>query len=512
MKPFRDRLLKRRTPPRRKGIAALFVLGLLAMALAISYAMLRTQSVSQKITNNTSRTLDARAAAMAGMSHALRRIHDADWAGVDVGLSETLSSLEGFNVVFETGDASLTTSDPEYGEYPFRLTITSTGYAIDPGNSSIRAEHQVSAVVQLVRREFYSQPSGWTALQQYTLYQWDHIASWVQFPVQVDGPSLFREELNLAWQYPEVDEARERYLSDLEQMRVAGFGDYRPFTDSVSLPYDHNSSTTLTDLQTRLNLTTHNVSSASSQPTSHPGNVTSYQLYPGGKEYSVPNIPDELGYVIQDVSLQPDVVDNPLGIYRWPNDLYVDDNVVVQGTLISYDTGADLFVRGDNVQFKPVDLPPLEGSSEKRQLPTVLIIDDLRVFENAKNNSLTGLAMVWDELEFKEGASDVAFDLQGAAFVREVILRGRSAWNVSSSQWQTYYDDFIAQLSGGSPELYFPRWLNTEASFDPEPLLTIKPQSDQVTYHWQNWNSPIYVPHADDDGLMWTLIDWQDAP
>ena len=40
------------------------------------------------------------------------------------------------------------------------------------------------------------------------------------------------------------------------------------------------------------------------------------------------------------------------------------------------------------------------------------------------------------------------------------------------------------------------------------PLLTIKPDANQVQYHWYNPQNTIYVALPADGGLCWDLLDW----
>ena len=60
----------KRRPLRRRGIAVVLVLGLLAITLAISYATLRGQGVTAQLVQNNSRALDARVAAQSGLAAA----------------------------------------------------------------------------------------------------------------------------------------------------------------------------------------------------------------------------------------------------------------------------------------------------------------------------------------------------------------------------------------------------------------------------------------------------------
>ena len=75
------------------------------------------------------------------------------------------------------------------------------------------------------------------------------------------------------------------------------------------------------------------------------------------------------------------------------------------------------------------------------------------------------------------------------------------------------YDDFRDQLSGddGPVVPYFPVWMGLQGR-DPEPQLTISPDSDPITYHWHYPGDRIYRAHDDDDGLRWDLIEWTENP
>ena len=48
--------------------------------------------------------------------------------------------------------------------------------------------------------------------------------------------------------------------------------------------------------------------------------------------------------------------------------------------------------------------------------------------------------------------------------------------------------------------------------YSPVPTLTVKPDSTPITYHWSKGNDPVYVPHDDDEGLRWDMIDWKENP
>ncbi len=54
------------------------VMGVIAMTLAMSYALMRSQFVMTQVQQNATRHGDARQAAVAGLMQAIRVMHDAD--------------------------------------------------------------------------------------------------------------------------------------------------------------------------------------------------------------------------------------------------------------------------------------------------------------------------------------------------------------------------------------------------------------------------------------------------
>lgn len=189
----------------RRGVSVILVLALVSMTLALSYAMLRTQATIEQTERNSSHRATARQAAMSGMSIALRTITQPTWGGVDAGLSGNLGDGSTYAVGFETGDKSLAVGDPDYAEYPYRVTITATGSVADPANPQIQATHQVRAVVQLVPRKLVDAPGNWSTMQPFTVYQWgtgvDREVD-ITTPVHVEGPVFLQNKINYLTDYP----------------------------------------------------------------------------------------------------------------------------------------------------------------------------------------------------------------------------------------------------------------------------------------------------------------------
>jgi len=721
-------------------MALVLVMVIIALSLAVSYTMLRTQTTALDLNSNSARQVDARHVAVTGIHVAMQKMSAANWAGVNSVVSGNISPYESYTVTYATGDSSLTAGSADYAEYPYRVTLISTGYAVDPADSTRKATHRVRAVVQLVRRKLSSVSSAWTNAQQYTVLQWGNDEARFDLTNRIEGPVQFQGSLQvcpsypydsrpfsgtmdmvavykkalsssdldniysertrtdnqdgmaqqyiqrgppfawwrlrdaagsstaldqmganqgtyygptlgvagspmspaqtaawfdgandhvscgiteaggddrltlLAWIKPDtldqdygriickatgVDDAdtnwdlsvvkasgslrlrfrlktlwstssltawsgnlavgqwafvaatydgttmrlykdaslvgyafklgnvntnslarvylgdcppgssRARYLRDLEAMRAAGGADMRPLSGPVSLPSNRISAANRGLLEQDLKLTTNTVSATDSGPLSMPGPVSSYQLYPGGKSYTVP----VLSSALSGVTLGPDPAENPLGVFTTHGAVSLYDNVTIRGTLI-VDNGSSsskVYMNGNNVQLQGVALPAVDGSTQETQLPAVIVRDDLNVASGAKG-AINGLAAVGARYFVQQsGLSGTSFAHNGKIFCRKLALEGRNEWAQSESWWQTRLTEFLNQwlTAGTTPVPYFPNYLRNR-NLVPEPLTVIKSASTPVTYHWHNWSGPLFVPHQNDGGLRWNLIDWQE--
>lgn len=724
----------------RRGVSVILVLALVSMTLALSYAMLRTQATVEQTERNSSHRATARQAAMTAMSVALRAINEPTWGGVDTGLSGSLGDGSTYAVSFETGDASLAVTDPDYSEYPYRVTITAIGSVVDPANPQIQATHKVRSVVQLVRRKLSDPPSNWAAIKPYTVYQSGTGSGRevdIQFPVRINGPVYAQNRINYLSAYPKdgddkpfdgaidevmilgaplgsevveaihagtltlptlaaipaanpvawwrfnesggsttaVDELgnydgryegstpggspsppyggsgaavfdgfddhidvgpvnvsgismtilawikaddfdnaegriiskakgvnesdhywmlstidvsgrkrlrfrlntniggtdvlqasagdlttntwtfvaavydgirmrlykdgqlvgwrwkfgsiatsstarasigsnpsgspRARLLRDLEAMRVAGQGDFRPMTGQIAAPLSltSNHERRLLEVDSNVTLTDVAVGNGAS-PVNHPGDVTAYRLYTGGKTYS----PTQLNASLTNEKFAPDPKTNPLGLVKRQSQLVLNDNVTIQGTLLVYDAGSSgrVELRGTGIRVAPVSLPSLYGDSTVYQLPSVMARDDVEIYDGS-SSSLSGLVMAWDDLQCFQGKQSTAMRVTGQVVVGELEIEGRSEWNQSSSWWDSRHKEFLAQLGASSPVPYFPVWLQANHALDYQPKLTIQPDPANVSYHWHDWSKPLFEAHPADGGLRWDLLEWQDG-
>lgn len=502
--------LKSRRWPKRTGVAVIVVLGLLTITLALSYALLRTQGTAMLIARNSSRQLDAKLAAEAGLATALRKMHEDNWPGVSSTLTATVDANTSYLVQYATGDAALTSSDPNYAEYPFRVTITSTGTATDPLQSSLQTTYRLQAVVQLVRRAFQtSTPAGWTTSLMPTVYQWSANDAHVNFPVRISGSSVFLGRLRLCTNYPGTIATRDRYLADLNSLRSSTGNDDRPFSGPIMLGTTSQLADVNSSLTTSLGLSVTSSSASTSAPLTRPGSVTSYTLYPGGASYAIPSITATYGTSPSNLTLTADPVTNPLGVFRSEGQVTFGNNVNLNGVLLSGDSAAEVRVNGTSVTLVGRNLPALEGNATNYQLPTLMVGDDFRVL-NASNATIRGLALVWDEFELAYGSQDQTVDFQGRLLTAKFLARGRQEWDIDDSLWDLSRTLFLLQYKSppdATTITTFPEYVRRLSGYNYRlPLLKLAPNTDGVEYRWHDWSQSIYVKGASDTGLKWNVI------
>lgn len=497
----------------RRGMAVVVVLGLLAITLALSYSMMRTQSMTLLIERNVSRRTLAEDAADAALSLAIAAMHNSNWAGVDVPLSGNLGNNCAYVATFTTGDSNLTAASPNYSEFPYRVTITATGIATDPSDPLIDVRHTKTAVLSLRRRALQSSPSNWTMVRSNTVFSWGTGSSTLQFPLEVEGTTCILGQLRICPTYPAHAASRTRYLQDLNSMRGAGLGDFRPLQDTVRLSWRTTSDNrSLIENQLGVTAITDN-STSTSAPATLPNSVNTYRLYPGGKQYSIPAIQSTFGSTLSSRTIEADMSTNPLGVFRSTGLVTVANNVTFRGTLLSTGTSDDVAITGTGVTFEPLQLPSIEGDSTLRKLPALLVRDDLQVYSGSQT-TINGMAMVWDEFDLKAGSSSTRFSLEGNLAASTVLVNGRADWAMSSFMWSLYLSLFNLQNSDpptSTSTPYFPQWCQWNLGMTMEPTLTMKRNSDGVIPHWHDFSQPLFVPRSGDNALMWNLVRIDDA-
>lgn len=482
----------------RRGVAVIVVLGLISIAMALSYTMLRSQATTLKIQENTQRRGDAREAAMSGLMAAMGHMHQADWTGIGSTLAGRLSPAQTYTVSYATGDPRLTPSHAEFNDWPWRVTLTVTGFATgDQGG--VTSTHGLRAVVRFVPKGLSTTTPDWPQMRQFTVYQHDVADFVMNIPGRIEGPVWMQGKLEQSESYPATHSSRRRYLSDLNLMRNSGRGDYRPFGGPVYWR-DIQSATSVDLLTQALAVPAQKINQKTAANWNHPGPLASYQLYPGGEQYAIPR----LGQTLEDTSLVPDPQKNPLGIVVREGSVEVRGNVSVVGQLIATQ---DIFISGTNVRITPPDLPSPLSTGEAVHLPVLLAGDDVRVFSGAAA-ALQGAVLAWDDAEIRKGTEDTQFTLRGNVVSKQFILGPRTEWEYGSSTWSTLYGLFQWQLNS-QPQLVFPDFISPLGR-KPAPKIILAPDTTPHIDHFPLPGQPVYAPGTGDAGLRWELIDFKD--
>jgi hypothetical protein len=487
----------------RRGMSVLIVILLIALTMGVSYSILRSQANGLHIQQNAGRQSSARAAAVTGLVMAVKRMHAADWGGASSSFAESLGEHERFQATFSPGDPTLAAADSDYADYPYRVTIVSTGFAENPASPDQVATYRIRAVMQLVPRQAADEPSDWTRMQGYTVYQTKYDSFQIDIPCRIEGSVRIQGQLRIALHYPNDSDAWQRYLKDLNSMRGSVGADYRPFNGPVHLRYTDQDTTHLWALVTALGASTSDRARCEAaadwvQPTG----LTTYQVYPGGPSYAIPTVPSPL----ENTTLEPDTLTNPLGILYRSGTVTIKNNVTIRGSLFCSE---DIVIEGTNVRFQPVDLPGFYGSSQPLRLP-VASCRDFDVKATA-GGSLSGLLAVFDDFLIEKSPATATFAFTGRVITKRFYIKERTPWETLN--WASYYSSFTAEYwsNYGTVLAYFPMWMNARG-YSPVPKLTVKPDATPITYHWSKGSDPVYVPHDDDEGLRWDMIDWKENP
>lgn len=483
---------------RRRGMALVLVLALISLALGVSYSLVRVQTATVKTATNGRLSDAARQAAYTGLSAGLRRISQTSWGGIGSTVTGKVNATDTYGVTFAAGDTQLTTTAAAAADWPYRMTVTATGYAVDPTASGVTTTYRVEAVAQLVPKQLASNPAMWNTMLGYVFYQTDNAKLYVEIPLKIDGPQRWNGELKeFLKEYPTTHSQRQRYLSDLNAMRTNGYADCRPFTGPIVTLTSALSSTNRNYLTSSLGITLSNATVASTTNWSHPGTVTSYRLYPGGPSYDVPT----LGSTISGTTLQADPRTNPAGLFYRNGDLTLGNNTTVVGTLIA---SGKVTMTGANVSLQPHSLSALTGTTASPQLPAVVAGADVRVAAGC-DVAVRGVVASFGDFVSLGGSSDARLDFQGNLIARGLEVQKRNDWDLGSFWWSWLWSWFNSQ--SGSPTIeYFPVYCQAAAGMNYTPALTIAGPSGSAIRQWFTNGTSVYAVGSGDAGLVWSVL------
>ena len=502
------RAVVRKRKTRRRGITLLLVLLLLSITVGLSYAAMRSMSTASMIQRNSDRRASARQAAVTGLALALKKMRISSWSGVDTSLSGSLNTTDSFAVTYTTGDPRLAATN---SDTPYRVTLLSTGYSADPQQTQAVASYRVRAIVRFIPKKLATEPTAWTSMMNYTVFQskpgdfqWDP-------PMRIEGPVRMQATMLPAWLYWNWwGNPRVQFLKDLNAMNSAGKYDWRPFTAKITLREYSQILDTMTVLNTYLGLTTESVSDSTISDMTYANTLSSYQIYPGGKSYAIPQLPSS----IQNVTYESNPATNPVGLFCRTGSLAIGGKTTIKGSIFTTaNSGSQITISGQKVSLTPVNLPAIHGTTAPVQLPVAAVADNVVISAGA-DVTINGLvAANGSFLVNSDDQGDITLTHQGKLIAQDFYFLPRSDWvasNRSSSWWSTKYDAWYAQKNRTSGYKYFPEYLKTLSSdsLDPVPKIVIKASTETIQYHWHNPQNTIYVAHSDDGGLRWDLLDW----
>ena len=511
-------ILATRLPGRRRGMALILILGMLAITIAVSYALLRSQVQTTLLQTNTQTNNLARQAAETGLNHAIRKLTTDSWGGVGTTLTGNVDSQSSYSVSYTAGDASLVSGDPNYAELPFRVTVTSTGTAYNSGDSTLPSTYTMSAVLQLVRRGLNTSatPGLWSAMNNFTCVQCNSSSTvWtvnVDAPIQFQGPTCFLGKMQ--FQKLSIDptdtssSSRSDYIKDLSRKFTDTGVDYRHFTGNVTLGTGRQDADTEGDIKL-LGISVNYVPTVSSAPVSYTNAPSTYQLYAGGPTYTVPNLVGAYGSTPTGQSIVASPTTNPLGLYKAGGTVSFKTGTKFTGVLFSDGSSDEVRLDGTGVEINGLNLPALSGSSTVYQLPASMIRNNL-VIKNNSSSQVRGLVMNWTNFVIDSGSQNTVFNLQGRVFTEDLDISARTEWTaVSNLNWTLQHTLFALQSAIGTK--YYPDWMDL-STFDLQvpPRITFQPPSN-ISYHWPDWNQPIYTKAAGDAYLRWNIVSWKDG-
>ena len=404
--------------------------------MATSYVIMRSQFATQRVQQNGNRRVLARQAALVGLSAAMRKMGESTWAGVGTTLAGNVSSQESYSVTYTTGDPLLTASSSNYSEYPYRVTVQSTGISIDPNNTQSRATYKMTAVMRFLPRKFATQPTNWATMQNYTVYQTDNRGFTIDPPCQISGPLWLQGAVTMGNGYNWTSTIETQWMGDLNAMRTNGYNDYRTLTGPVSLPTSLTNANNLGYLAA-LGLSTTNVSVGSTLSMPTPNNLTTYRIYPGGQSYNVGSV----GTSISNVTLTPDPINNPLGVFFNSNSITVGSNVTITGTLIS---GGDISITGSSVVFNSLNLLPMSGTTTPIRLPVAVTKNNFYCSSTGQV-TVNGVIVANKQFWVDSGSQNNVVSVVGRVICSPFVIGSRTQWSPNRDD----LDESIQRMESG---------------------------------------------------------------
>ena len=374
---------------RRRGVSLPIVLISISLSLMLTYATLNSQTRNIQIRQNVNRQELAHQAAESGVAVALNQLQSASWAGVSTAITGTLSSdafgTATYSVQFLTIDGQ--TSPTAYAAGGGQTSIGSSTTVFDTSANGLSSASAASATaatknaLQLLIRstgkwqsaaitsefvtgvievgaELQPRVPGRTISHGDTASasdvkpnaaSYDTVQSFALFATagdstnrsltldpghRVDGPCWLSRGVRI-FRGPQWGSTtrNEFFQSTGSLYSTSSNGQMllphpHPFGGGITMSAAFTS-TESADL-TKLNVPRQQAASIPTAPTVSFSNWQRYQLFQGGFTYDAVTLTSGS---LDNVVLRP-TPRNPLGIFYRSGDLTIDDNVVIQGTLV----------------------------------------------------------------------------------------------------------------------------------------------------------------------------------
>lgn len=333
-------------------------------SVILTLAFLRTQTTVLQMSRNGQRRDLALQAAQTGAAVALEQLHSPDWSGVSERPAGVVSSdADGTaSYAVEYRPVESLNGEPLAEDAALHLRVASTGTWRSASNPDELVARSVEVVVRLEPRlpgrairpgdssaadDLAPNPGDYDAIQRYALFAGGGSVSLSLDPGgRIEGNVWLGRHLQFYnapdWRQS-AQNVRENLLDSIGAYLVSGstpsaFLHPHPLAGGITFleSPDSNVEADLGRLRTPWNetevplaLPQFNVSS------------TAYQVYTGGFEYLVADVPSTL----RNTTLGP-TPENPLGAYYRSGSVRLEDDVTIQGTLFS--TGR-ITIAGENV-------------------------------------------------------------------------------------------------------------------------------------------------------------------
>lgn len=501
---------------KRSGVALLVVLLLTGLAATYAYAALRIQTIQYAIVRNCLLEAAARQAAVTGLFLALKQMHHSWWPGVDATYSAAIDEGTEVTASYLCGDPLLTSTDPRFAEYPYRVRIELTAQAQMPETPGLRSVKRLAMVVRLVPRQVGPPPTGWSDLTAYTVCQWQAGTCRLQTPFRAEGPVRFREKLELADLIDWSTAARWDWCWGLRLLVWQGQGDFRPFRDTVYLPFSRQASGTLSLLTQALGVVVVDTGVSATYSWVTLPLAFRYRLFAGGKLYEIPASSADS---FQATSILPNPVVNPLGILLQTASTELLGDVRIEGTVLLAGGNSVLRIRGVNNRLAAPVFPPypasVSGEELRVRLPAV-VAEKTVVIDSGGQLSGVGLILAAKEFTVAKAGQDApSLIWEGNIAAVDFRIDPRTEWELPEKTWTQLHSAFRIQSAWGDP--IFPRWLEDNAGLRFRPNIVIRPLSDGVATHWLASDQALFIPHPADTtplesglaGLKWEVIRLQ---